>query len=363
MNELEIELDFDGAPHAFRFGRGVLDGLGARLAVRRPQAPVAVVCDTALRDGPLAALVKTGLDDHGLRPFVVAVNGEHDKTLAGAERVWTEFADAGLERGGVVIALGGGAVGDLAGFCAHGWYRGVALVQAPTTLLAMADSAVGGKTAVNLTSGKNLIGAFHLPLEVAADAAALDTLSERDLASGMAEVVKCALLSDPTALGTLAASSEQVFAREFEPLRLALDLAVRTKVRLAGPDLRDTQGPRALLNLGHLVAHALETLTGHATLRHGEAVAVGLVTAARIAVDRGLFDENGLADLRVTLAAYRLPISPPSDVDLEWLVRHTHADKKRRGGQTRMILPLTGGGAALHDVDDATLLAALRPTS
>ena len=359
MSELLIQLDLGGEPHAFRFGRGVLDGLGARLAVRRLQAPAAVICDAALAAGPLARTLVGSLDDYGLRPFVVEVNGERDKTLAGAEAVWSRFADEGLERGGVVVALGGGAVGDLAGFCAHGWHRGVALVQVPTTLLAMADSAIGGKAAVNLPRGKNLIGAFHLPLEVVADCAALETLSERDLSSGMAEVVKCALLSDTSALAQLCEASERVFSRDFDAIRSALELAVTTKARLAGPDLRDTLGPRALLNLGHLVAHALETEVGHAELRHGEAVSVGLVAAARLAVTRGLFDDGSLTDLRVTLAAYRLPIEPPAGVDLTSLVARTHSDKKRRGGRSRMVLPLSGGGAALHEVDDGEILAAL----
>lgn len=360
MSEMELALDFGREPHTYRFGSGVLNGLGARLLGHALRAPAAIVVDVGLLEHVLLETVALGLEDHGLRPFVVPVDGERDKSLAGAEAVWTRFAQAGVERGGVVVALGGGAVGDLAGFCAHGWHRGVALVQAPTTLLAMADSAVGGKTAVNLPAGKNLVGAFHLPLEVAADRLALETLPARDIASGMAEVLKCALLSDPDALSSLADRADAVFDREEAVLADALRLAVTTKVRLAAGDLHDRNGSRALLNLGHLVGHALETETGHATLRHGEAVAVGLVAAARVAEARGLFDGTSLAALQVALAAFRLPLSPPAGTDPDALLACTRKDKKRRAGRTRMVLPKTGGGAELAEVGDDELLAVLR---
>lgn len=360
MTQLRIPVEIGGVAHEYLFGDGVLDGLGTRLASRGKRGVVALVVDAGLAHGPLCARTRTALAAGGLRASViVAPPGEEAKSVAGAETLWTAFAEAGLERGGVVVALGGGAVGDAAGFAASTFLRGVDLVQAPTTLLAMADSAVGGKTALNLPCAKNQVGTFHFPLEVAADAAALDTLPAREISSGMAEVLKCALLSDPGALARFADAAPLVLGRDRALLCEALSLAVTTKARLAGHDARDLSGERALLNLGHTVAHALETATGHATWRHGEAVSVGLCAAARLAHVRGLLDARDLRDLERALSAFELPTELPAGVDAQQIVRLSAFDKKRVLGRRRMVLPLHGAGAALYDVDDAELLNAL----
>ena len=284
----------------------------------------------------------------GLAARVAVMPGEQSKTVAHAEIVWTELARAGLTRDDVVVALGGGVVGDLAGFCAATYQRGVRYVQIPTTLVAQVDSAYGGKTGVDLSEAKNYVGAYHQPTAVVADPAVLDTLPEAELAAGYAEVVKTALIAggqlwehvrggaDPTADEIIAACA-------------------RTKLRIVAQDERDA-GLRQVLNLGHTVAHALETVTGYARYRHGEAVALGLLAVLTLSGQDELRREvHGL------LAAKGLPTTldgaEPEDV-----VQATSRDKKRRGLQSVPFVLLDAPGSPRPgcQVPTGELLAAVR---
>jgi len=360
MTLRRVRLDVGDPPHDYVLGAGVLARLGALLAETCQPCRVALVYDEGVAATGLPDTAFEGLEAHAFRcERIVLPDGEASKTVAEAERLWTRLAESGFERRDVVVALGGGAVGDAAGFCAATYQRGVPLVQAPTTLLAMADSALGGKTGINLSCGKNLVGVIKLPVLVAADLDALTTLSARDIRSGMAEIVKCAVLADRPALSWLAAAAPDVLARDTAALGRAVLLAVETKARHVAGDLHDLSGLRALLNLGHTVAHALETESGHGILRHGEAVSIGMVAAAEVAERRGLSNAQVTSALVLALEAYELPCRLPAGADIGALLRRTRFDKKRRDGRRWMALPLADGGAAMHPVEDDELRAVL----
>lgn len=316
--------------------------------------------DLAVAGTPALGAAEASLADAGFRVAVeVLPAGESAKTVEEAERLWAAFAEQALDRSGVVVALGGGAVGDVAGFCAATWMRGVPWIVVPTTLLAMADSAVGGKTGVNLAAGKNLVGAFHPPALVVADLGTLATLPGRELRSGFAEIVKCSVLDDRARLASLRRDAARLLARDAEALRDAVGFAVGVKAALVRDDPHDLAGVRALLNLGHTAAHALEAESGYGTMLHGEAVAVGLVVALRVAVARGLCGADLLGATAETLEAFGLPTSLPPGARPDEVLARTRLDKKRASGARRMVLPLAAGGAELATVADDELLAAL----
>ncbi len=354
-----IDVDVAPMPYGVTIGSGLLASLGERLRADLDPGPCALVTDEGVAATPHADAATDGLRAAGFEPVrVVVPTGEAAKTPRVAGFVWSALAAAGLGRDRCVVAVGGGAVGDLAGFAAATWMRGVDLVHVPTTVLAMADSSVGGKTGVNLSAGKNLVGAFHQPRAVLADVDTLTTLPRRDVASGLAEVVKCAVLADRAALATLSQNAVALLKGAPGPLVDAVSLGVRVKAEIVAADPFERSGRRALLNLGHTTGHALETVTGHGVLRHGEAVAIGLVVAARLAAARG----SGPADLVTTLEdlliALELPIAVPDGVDPEHVVAATALDKKRAAGERRMVLPTLDGAEVVPVTDDA-LRAAL----
>ncbi len=359
-----LRLDVPPAAHDYVLGDGLLSSLGTLCTAVGPAGACALVTDRAVAATDLVERATASLRDAGFLPEVIVVpTGEASKTVAEAERIWNRLAEARIERGGVVFALGGGAVGDVAGFCASTWQRGVALVQVPTTLLAMADSSVGGKTAVNLAAGKNLVGTFHPPALVVADLACLDSLPDRELRSGFAEIVKCAVLADRDRLAELRDRAPALLARDRAALVAAITMAVEVKADHVRDDVHDVAGRRALLNLGHTVAHALEAETGFGSMLHGEAVSVGLVAAARVAASRGICGAELADELVATLQAFGLPVAPHPGPDPARLLDRARQDKKRARGHHRMALPLAAGGAALVEVTDDDLLAALRPSA
>jgi shikimate kinase/3-dehydroquinate synthase len=248
---------------------------------------------------------------------VAIMPGEQSKTIAHAEIVWTELVRAGMTREDVVVALGGGVVGDLAGFCAAAYQRGVRYLQAPTTLVAQVDSAYGGKTGVDLPEAKNYVGAYHQPCAVVADPDTLKTLPEAELAAGYAEVVKTALIAGGSLWERVRAGAEPADPAVITECAL-------TKLRIVAQDERDA-GLRQVLNLGHTVGHAIETVTGYARFRHGEAVALGLLAALRLSGREELRSE-----VRDLLAARGLP-TELDGVDPDAVVMATARDKKRLG--------------------------------
>ncbi len=290
----------------------------------------------------------------------IVPDGEAWKTLASAERIFAALADLGATRDATVIALGGGVIGDLAGFAAACWMRGIACVQVPTTLLAMADSAVGGKTAVNLDAGKNLVGAFHQPRAVIADTATLATLPEREYRSGIAEIVKYAAIGDAPFLAWLENQVEALMTRQPAALDHAIAVSCAHKAAIVARDEHEC-GERALLNFGHTFAHAVEVEAGYGQLLHGEAVAIGMLMAARLSAALGRAPEADTTRLTTLLRALGLPTTLPANLQPETLLRHMRLDKKNLGAQQRLILWHGIGHAKLAtDVPADRILAAMR---
>ena len=286
--------------------------------------------------------------------------GEASKTLANFSGVIDALAALGATRDACIYALGGGVVGDLAGFAAACWMRGIDVVQLPTTLLAMVDSSVGGKTAVDIAQGKNLVGAFHPPCAVIADTAALRTLPPRELRAGFAEVIKYGAIVDAPFLDWLDADADGLLAGDDAVLAEAIARSCAHKAAIVERDPFE-RGERALLNFGHTFGHAIETEQGYGGLNHGEAVAVGMVLAARLSTLLGLADAADGERLRALLARFGLPTALPPDLDPAALVARMRLDKKAQGSGLRFVL-WDGAGKArvVADVDEAAVLHVLR---
>jgi 3-dehydroquinate synthase len=338
-----LEVRAPGLEHEIALGHGLLEELPALIAGRGLHGPYVLVTDENV-ERSLAARVPD------LFPRTVLPAGESQKTLHSIEWLCQRFVEHGLDRAGTVIALGGGVMGDLAGFAAATFMRGVRWVNVPTTVLAMVDASVGGKTGVNLPEGKNLVGAFHPPTLVISDPLSLATLPDAERISGMAEVVKHAIIGSPALFRSLEA------AAAFGSLR-QIEAAVAIKIRIVEADPFE-RGARARLNFGHTVGHAVEATSFYA-LRHGEAVAIGMVAEARIAEKLGIADA-GLAE-RITSVLERagLPTSYRGSTADE-LRAAMNVDKKTAGRKVRFALP-AGIGEVVHgvEVDEGLLMEVL----
>jgi 3-dehydroquinate synthase len=358
-------------------GRGLIASLGSRAAARKPGARAAIVTDDTVArlhlDATAAALAAAGIET----ARVVVKAGEGAKSFSGFERVCEQLIAAKIERGDIVVALGGGVIGDLAGFAAAVVRRGLDYIQVPTTLLAQVDSAVGGKTAINSRHGKNLIGAFHQPVLVVADTAMLDTLPARQFRAGYAEIVKYGVLGDAGFFDWLDANMHDVFAgggaggaggaggtggagaREH-----AIATSCRMKAAIVARDERET-GERALLNLGHTFGHALEAAAGFSDrLLHGEAVALGMALAAGFSVRLGVLAPDRASRVIRHLAAAGLPVRLGEVAggvpDADRLMDLMSQDKKvRRGALTFILLRDIGRAYIAADIDPAPLSAFL----
>jgi 3-dehydroquinate synthase len=322
-------------------------GLGPFARARARGDLAFVVADENVRTHAEAAAAS--LHSAGFRAaLAVLPPGEQQKSLATASDLYDRLADLGADRGTLVVAVGGGVVGDVAGFVAATYARGLPLLMVPTTLLAMVDSSVGGKVAVNHPKAKNLIGAFHQPAGVWIDTAALDTLPDREYRSGLAEVVKYGVIFDPELFAYLEANTAAVLAREPAAVRHLVAASCRHKAAVVEKDEREESGLRALLNYGHTFAHAFETVGGYGTWLHGEAVAAGMVCASRLAERRGLVGSEVTERQRRLLDAFGLP-TRPGDWPADRLLATMRSDKKSRAGKLRFVLPHRIGAAGLFD--------------
>lgn len=286
------------------------------------------------------------------RTFVIG-DGEDHKTLTTIDDLCRRFAQWGLLRGDAVVAVGGGVVGDTAGFAASVYYRGVDVVQVPTTLLAMVDSAIGGKTGVNLPEGKNLVGAFHQPVAVLADPRVLASLPDREYRCGLGEIAKYALMGDDF----VSAQVDALVARDPVVLAEVIARSAEIKAQYVSADELEQTGQRAALNYGHTLAHALETASGHALL-HGEAVAIGLVFAGQLAGTLERIDPNAVARHEQLVAALGLPTQAPAGLRADELVPIMARDKKSGGGLT-FVLAGPSGIERVVDPDPAAVRKAL----
>ncbi len=353
-----------GTTSTIHIARGALARTGAlaRRAGLEP-GPCAIVTDTTVRRLYAAALVRS-LKKAGFVPrAVIAVPpGERSKSLHEAQKLYRAFARAGLERGRPVFALGGGVVGDLAGFAAATWLRGVPLVMVPTSLLAQVDSSVGGKVGVDLAEGKNLVGAFHQPRVVVIDPSVLATLPKRHVRAGLAEAAKVGWTLDASLARLMERKAEALKRGDVLALTPVIVRAVRAKAGIVSRDERDG-GARQLLNYGHTAGHALEALGDYRRWIHGEAVALGMAIAATLALRRGVLSPRDFERQCRLLAALGFP-SPArvlAGVSARKLFQAMQLDKKKSGGDLRFVL--TGGmGVASfgHRTGRAEVLAALQ---
>lgn len=298
---------------------------------------------------------------HGISAAsLVLEDGEEHKTLASVQRIFEALAELGATRDACVIALGGGVIGDMVGFAAACWMRGVDFVQMPTSLLAMVDASVGGKTGVNLAAGKNLVGAFHQPRAVLIDTDTLATLPAREYAAGLAEVIKHAAIGDARFFARLEHLAPALLARDAAALAEVIEHACRFKAAVVARDETE-QGERALLNFGHTFAHALETETGYGTLLHGEAVAIGMCLAATLSTQLGMAEAPDAERLASLLQRLKLPVAIPPGVDADALLAHMQLDKKNQAGRLRLILWRGMGRAELVDgVEPASIAESLQ---
>jgi len=322
--------------------------LGAQLSGRD-----AVLISNSVVAPLYAELLKQTL--HGQRVVeVVLPDGEQHKSLGTASRVFDVLIANRVGRDAVVLALGGGVVGDLAGFVAACYQRGIDLLQIPTTLLAQVDSSVGGKTAVNHPGGKNMIGAFHQPRAVIADTEVLRTLPDRELRAGLAEVVKYGLICDPEFFDWIEANIDALLARSTAALSHAIFRSCQIKAQIVGRDERE-QGERALLNLGHTFGHAIESATGYLDWQHGEAVGTGMLMAAEMSQRLGHLDATVVARLRSLLQRCGLPVAAPR-IGAARAFDYMRLDKKVHGGRIRLVLlEQLGRAMVTSDYPDAAL--------
>lgn len=289
---------------------------------------------------------------HNDVPALVLPDGEAEKNFSNYQRAIAFLADHGIRRDAVLIALGGGVIGDLCGFVAATWMRGVRFVQFPTTLLAQVDASVGGKTAINIAAGKNLVGAFHQPGLVVADTATLRTLDDREFRAGLAEVVKAGAIRDAAFLEDIDSRAEDLLARQSDALIDTVARSIRHKAEVVAQDEREA-GVRALLNFGHTFGHAIETQTGYTRFLHGEAVAMGMVVAARLSENRGLCPSGVTQQLTTVLRHLELPVTMPADLRADQLLELMGLDKKHTSTAQRFIL-LRALGEAVIDTGSQT---------
>jgi len=335
-------------------GSGVVAGVGMAVAAAGGRRAV-VVADAAVATTH-AARVSASLVAAGIQSALIPVpSGERSKSVSAAESLWSELAEMAVDRRTHVIAVGGGVIGDLAGFVAATFARGLPVWHVPTTLVAQVDSAIGGKTGVNLAAGKNLVGSFWQPQGVFADTDTLATLPDREFTSGLAEVVKYGMILDAPFFGWLEANAGRLVSRETPAVARAVERSAAIKADVVSRDEHETTGLRAVLNYGHTFAHAYETLAGYGTLLHGEAVAIGMARAARLACEHGLLSAEIVDRQDRLLLQLKLPIEPPAGLDdVDALLTVMARDKKSLGGKLRFVLPTTIGHVELVEgVPDA----------
>lgn len=351
---LQLTVDLGARSYPIHIGGGLLAQPALFAAAIRGER-LLIVSNDRVAPLYLEALLKT------VANYQVGVcilpDGEQYKTVDSAMQIWDRLIAGHYDRGTTLLALGGGVIGDLTGFAAACYQRGVDFVQIPTTLLAQVDSSVGGKTGVNHPQGKNMIGAFHQPSAVIIDTDTLGTLAPREFSAGLAEVIKYGMLGDADFFSWLETHIDRLMARDAAVIALAVEYSCRAKALIVTADETE-QGQRALLNLGHTFAHAIESLTHYQRWLHGEAVAMGLVMAADFSRRLGLLDHAEVERVKQLLGCAGLPLYPASDMNSEAFLAAMQIDKKAQGGKLRMVVMRGIGTAELLTNPAAELLRA-----
>ncbi len=342
---LELKVDLAERSYPIFIGTGLLSESDCFLPwIKGRQVAIVTNATVAAHYLQLIQMVLAGHDV----TIITLPDGEQYKNLTTLNQIFDQLLRQRHGRQTTLVALGGGVIGDMAGFAAACYQRGVDFIQIPTTLLAQVDSSVGGKTGVNHTLGKNMIGAFYQPNVVVIDTATLDTLADRELAAGLAEVIKYGLIGDPSFYQWLLTNIERLTQRDPEAIACAIHRSCQNKARIVEADETES-GQRALLNFGHTFGHAIETHTGYGSWLHGEAVAVGMVMAADLSRREGFIansDVNQLVDLLVRV---NLPVTPPANIGPDDFARLMAVDKKTLNGQLRVVLLKSIGSAMICD--------------
>lgn len=351
LSTLQVSLGERSYP--IHIGPGLI-GDPERLAPYLAGRQVMVVTDHTVAPLYLEAL-KAGLPEGLEVRELILPEGESHKVLISVERIWTALLEAGFNRRCTLVALGGGVIGDMVGFAAACYQRGVAFIQVPTTLLSQVDSSVGGKTGVNHPRGKNMIGAFWQPRAVLIDTDSLSTLPPRELSAGLAEVIKYGLIRDEAFLTWLEERMPQLMALEPESLMRAIERSCSLKAEIVAEDETE-QGVRALLNLGHTFGHAIETHQGYGSWLHGEAVGTGMLMAAELSRRIGWLDDQDVRRVEAIIVSAGLPLAAPADMSPDDFLAIMRLDKKNLDDRLRLILLKRLGDACVHDQTPGDLL-------
>src|SRR5438128_3642631 len=354
-----VDVNLGSRSYRIVVASGALQSVGERLRELRLGSRAALVSDGAIMR-LYGKTVVASLESAGFTVTTIDVpEGEAAKTLTVAEHCWDQLLTAGLDRTSTVLALGGGAVGDVAGFAAATYMRGINFVQLPTTVLAQVDASIGGKTAIDHTLGKNMIGAFHQPRLVVVDPAVARTLPEREFRSGLAEIVKHGIVLDADYFAELERTLAPLAARDLGVLERIIAGYCRLKASVIERDEREAE-LRHVLNYGHTIGHALEASTGYARYAHGEAVALGMVAEARLARRLGIGSDETVARQERLLASVGLPVRAPA-IDADEVLAAITRDKKARDGRVPFVLaPRIGAFQLAYDVSPDLIRAALR---
>jgi 3-dehydroquinate synthase len=357
---LSVLVNLPQRGYEIRIGTGSLTFAGEFLNPKKQLDRAIIVTDVRVQRYH-AEPVARSLTASGVKLDTLVVDsGEQTKCIAEADRLWQQLLKLGVDRKTLLIAVGGGVVGDLAGFVAATYARGIPFVQVPTTLLAQVDSSVGGKVGVNLPQAKNMVGAFWQPMAVLIDTQTLQTLPEREYRSGLAEVVKYGVIMDAEFFAQLEGDAKSLLHRRHGVLQAVIARCCRLKADVVEADEREETGRRAILNYGHTFAHAFETVAGYGQLLHGEAVSIGMMCAARLAERLKMVDQQFVRRQRALLMALSLPVATP-ELDQDKLIEAMMHDKKTTRGKLRFVLPTGLGNATLvEDVNFSEVQAALR---
>ena len=357
MRTIAIPLP-DARRSVIHIAPGLIDRLGEFIRGSGTSGTIALVYDCKLE--ALARRATVSIEATGTSPSVIPLpSGEANKTVATLAALWEVLAEAELDRECTIVALGGGVTGDVAGFAAATYLRGVRLIQVPTTLLAQVDASVGGKTAIDLIAGKNLVGAFHQPEGVLIDVNSLATLPPDQLRSGMAEVVKYGVIADPELLGWLELHLDQVLRRDPSSLEHVIARSCEIKADVVGSDERES-GRRAILNYGHTIGHAIETVAGYGHYTHGAAVSIGMTAAGELSGELLGFPKSSHERMVELLLRIGLPIRLEAPLPVEPLLSAMRKDKKARAGRVRFVLARTLGEMEVRPIEEPMIQEALR---
>ncbi|MBI1911884.1 MAG: 3-dehydroquinate synthase [Deltaproteobacteria bacterium] len=350
MRTINVELGNRSYPIVIK--RGLLDEVGPRIASLGLKGKAAIITNPLVGGLYAQRLTKT-LKDAGLNPVIITVpDGEEYKSLQEASSIFDGLIEHRMERSNPIIALGGGVIGDMAGFIAATYLRGVPYIQVPTTLLSQVDSSVGGKTAVNHPKGKNLIGAFYQPKAVFIDPDVLETLEPREVRAGLAEIIKYGVIWDEPFFKFLENNTDSLLSRKDELID-AIEKSCSIKAEVVGSDETE-QGIRAILNFGHTFGHAIEALSGYGKYKHGEAVAIGMVMASELSESLGLSGRQTTERIKALVTALDLPADPPKLSADQW-IGSMLLDKKVSGSRMRFVLAEHIGKVIIKEVSEEEL--------